>query len=104
MRHPCCGEPEPAQETGRPAGSRAREVLGLAASPVFAAMALASAVAQADPASVVCGAAGASPLTGMTAMYVAMSLFHAGPWLDRLLPGARVPRGRRRHAPPARAA
>ena len=35
----------------------------------------------------------ASPLTGMTAMYLLMSVFHAAPWL-RLLPSRRHGPGR----------
>jgi hypothetical protein len=31
-----------------------------------------------------CMAAGASPLGGMVAMYLLMSAFHLGPWLDLL--------------------
>ena len=54
--------------------------LGLAASPTFAAMAIVTAVGG-GPAAAICGAAGASPLTGMAAMYTLMSLFHVSPWL-----------------------
>ncbi len=54
--------------------------LGLAASPSFAAMALANAAYAGDPAVVVCSAMGGSPLGGMTAMYLLMSLFHAPAW------------------------
>jgi MFS superfamily sulfate permease-like transporter len=54
--------------------------LALAATPVFAGMAVLAAV---DPAAaVMCG--GGSPLSGMATMYALMALFHAGAWL-RLL-------------------
>ncbi len=62
--------------------------LGLAASPSFAAMAIASAIHAADPLAIVCGSS-VGPLGSMTAMYALMSLFHAGPWL-RLLERRRV--------------
>jgi len=51
--------------------------LSLAAAPVFAVMALLTALHGAmDP---ICGAG--SPLTGMAAMYGLMSAFHVAPWL-----------------------
>jgi len=56
--------------------------LGLAGSPTFALMALWSAVTSAPP-DLFC-MQHASPLTGMTAMYLLMSAFHLAPWL-RLL-------------------
>lgn len=58
--------------------------LSLAAAPTFAVMA---ALAASDPAAdMICSVSGmsmhgASLLSGMTPMYVLMSLFHAGPWL-----------------------
>ncbi len=54
--------------------------LGLAAAPTFAAMALLTAVSGGPP-HTLCSVATASPLTGMTLMYLLMSAFHAGPWL-----------------------
>jgi len=53
-------------------------VLSLAATPVFAAMALWIALADGAP-DTFCMPT--SPLTGMGAMYTLMSVFHAGPWL-----------------------
>ncbi|MDI3471230.1 MAG: hypothetical protein OJF62_003293 [Pseudolabrys sp.] len=56
--------------------------LGLAAAPTFAAMALVTATAGADPTGMPCMMAShASPLTGMAAMYLLMSVFHLAPWL-----------------------
>lgn len=56
--------------------------LHLAAAPAFAAMALLTATAGDGVSESLCAAAlGASPLTGMTAMYLLMSVFHAAPWL-----------------------
>jgi len=67
--------------------------LALAASPSFALMALVSLVQGADPASVLCAAAGRAPFGGMTAMYALMSLFHAPAWL-RLIDARREPDAR----------
>ncbi|OBQ70987.1 hypothetical protein [Mesorhizobium erdmanii] len=52
--------------------------LCLAAAPTFAVMALLSCL-QGGEASMMC--MGASPLTGMSAMYLLMSAFHLAPWL-----------------------
>ena len=55
--------------------------LHLAAAPTFAIMALLTAVVG-DPKDLLCSAAhDSSPLTGMVAMYVLMSIFHSLPWL-----------------------
>lgn len=62
--------------------------LGLAATPVFAGMALLTAVQDAGAADMLCSAAHRGwPLGGMVPMYVLMSVFHSAPWLrlyDRL--------------------
>lgn len=59
--------------------------LGLAAAPTFAAMALATALADDGGMRILCAdAAGGSPLTGMATMYLLMSAFHLPPWLKRL--------------------
>jgi hypothetical protein len=54
--------------------------LALAAAPTFAIMALISATREAGAAALLC-ASDASPLTGMAAMYLLMSVFHTAPWL-----------------------
>jgi len=67
--------------------------LGLAATPTFAVMALLSATSATDSLDMLC-AAHASPLAGMTAMYLLMSAFHAAPWVKL------VSRGRSYRSPP----
>lgn len=55
--------------------------LGLAAAPTFAVMALWTGAFGAQP-DMLCAAMGdASPLEGMTLMYLLMSAFHLTPWL-----------------------
>lgn len=84
MNHPCCEAPARGGE--RPTGTSIKlgDGLAFAASPVFAVMAMLTAASANDPAAVICGTAGAFALTGMTAMYAMMSVFHAGPWLGLL--------------------
>jgi hypothetical protein len=69
----------------------AADWLCLAATPTFAAMALASSVFAGGPQDMICAAAhGTSPLTGMTCMYLLMGAFHSAPWL-RLLRRHSIP-------------
>ncbi len=69
----------------RPESHRASGWLALAAAPTFAVMALVSAINGAGAFDVFCSAAhSGTSLTGMTAMYALMSLFHAAPWLRRI--------------------
>ena len=59
--------------------SAASKGLALAASPTFALMAL---VAADDAPMALCSAGSSMlPMSGMTAMYLLMSLFHLSPWL-----------------------
>jgi hypothetical protein len=59
----------------------ASNCLHLAAAPTFAIMALLTAVVGSTN-DLLCSAAhDSSPLTGMVAMYVLMSIFHSLPWL-----------------------
>ena len=55
-------------------------LLALAPTPTFALLAVLSAGKE----SPICSAFHSSPFTGMVAMYVLMSVFHAGPWLKIL--------------------
>jgi hypothetical protein len=57
------------------------DILRLAAAPTFAIMALLT-VVDGGPTDMFCSTMhDASPLTGMVAMYVLMSIFHSQPWL-----------------------
>ena len=75
------------RETGRrgqAVAPRLAYCLSLAAAPTFAAMAIVTGFSGTD-AGMICGAMpGASPLGGMTAMYLLMSAFHTAPWLKRI--------------------
>lgn len=63
---------------------RAAGWLCLAAAPTFAVMALFSGISAGGPQGV-CGLMHpSSPLSGMTGMYLLMSVFHAAPWLNLL--------------------
>jgi hypothetical protein len=77
------------------AGLGAAELLCLAAAPTFAIMALLTSVLGGGPSDMFCSAAqGASPLSGMAAMYLLMSAFHSAPWL-KLVSSRRSGGGRR---------
>lgn len=66
--------------------------LALAASPTFAAMALLTGVLTGGHPGMGGASATMSPLSGMVTMYVLMSVFHAGAWLNLLQVG-RAPAG-----------
>jgi hypothetical protein len=69
-------------QSGDAVSLRAADWLGLAAAPTFALMALLSGALGGGPMDMLCSAAhGASPLSGMTLMYVLMSVFHSASWL-----------------------
>ncbi len=57
----------------------AADWLSLAAAPTFAIMALLTSVLSGGQPDILCSAA--SPLSGMTPMYLLMSAFHSAPWL-----------------------
>jgi hypothetical protein len=62
--------------------ARADRLLSLAAAPTFAIMALLTALGGDSMPDMLCSAThGASPLSGMAAMYVLMTAFHSAPWL-----------------------
>ena len=62
----------------------------LAAMPTFALMALVTSVHGNGAHDMLCAASqGASPLNGMTFMYLLMSAFHSAPWL-KLISGRRT--------------
>lgn len=86
MSHACCGGPGGLATRRKGSVRRAADGLALAASPTFAVMALLTGTLEGDAAAMICATAGTSPLTGMAAMYLLMSAFHATPWL-RLIRG-----------------
>ena len=60
----------------------ADSLLSLAAAPTFALMALLTGIHDGSMPAMLCSSAhDASPLTGMVAMYLLMSVFHLPPWL-----------------------
>jgi hypothetical protein len=66
----------------RAAALGAADWLCLAAAPTFAIMALLTGVLGGGQMAMMCATApDASPLSGMTAMYLLMSAFHSAPWL-----------------------
>jgi hypothetical protein len=75
--------------------------LHLAATPVFAAMALATTIASSAPMDMLCSSSHGFALDGMTVMYGLMSAFHAGPWL-RMLAARKIGRAASRAAMPDR--
>ena len=69
-------------DTGNATARSAADWLGLAATPVFALMALLAYVPGSGAADLICSAAhGGSTLTGMVPMYLLMAIFHSAPWL-----------------------
>jgi hypothetical protein len=66
-------------ESGHAAALPVADWLCLAAAPTFAIMALLTSVLSGGQPDILCGAA--SPLSGMTPMYLLMSAFHSSPWL-----------------------
>jgi hypothetical protein len=72
---------------GTAGGAGLAKWLSLAASPTFAAMAVATSLGS-DP-MVLCSGTAGFPLGGMVPMYLLMSVFHAAPWL-KLVAGRSV--------------
>src|SRR5437899_8017060 len=72
-------DPKVGQRRERPNASVDR-LLSYAAAPTFAVMALLTVAGGGAP-DALCSAGPASPLSGMVAMYLLMSAFHAAPWL-----------------------
>jgi hypothetical protein len=70
------------RDQGAAPTGRAAHWLSRAAAPTFAIMALLTGVPGGSMPDILCSAAqGASPLGGMTLMYLLMSAFHLAPWL-----------------------
>jgi hypothetical protein len=66
--------------SGAPAGPTLGRWLGLAAAPTFAFMALWTALFNAAPDVLCMAMRSSSAVTGMTLMYLLMSVFHSSPW------------------------
>lgn len=85
--------------SGGEAAPRMTGWLGLAAAPTFALMGLWTALFGAHSDAVCMAMGDSSPMSGMTLMYLLMSLFHSSPW-TRLIasrmsgwkPGTRTPK------------
>lgn len=67
--------------SGGAAASPVCRWLGLAAAPTFAVMALWTALFSAQPDMLCLAMRGSSAMSGMTLMYLLMSVFHSSPWL-----------------------
>ena len=69
-------------ESSKAVAFGAADLLSLAAAPVFAIMALLTAVLGGGQMAMICSATQeTSPLSGMIPMYLLMSAFHSVPWL-----------------------
>ena len=66
------------------AALRATDLMGLAAAPTFAIMAVLAGVPGGGRPEMLCSMQHASPLSGMVPMYLLMSAFHSPPWLKLL--------------------
>jgi hypothetical protein len=75
-----------ARRSGRALARRAGTALSLAAAPVFAFLAVLTAIQGGGPGESLCSAMPGAAPHGMALMYGLMSVFHAAPWL-RLLTG-----------------
>jgi len=88
MNRACCGDSGGQTIRRSIASFKVTDALTLAASPTFAVMAILTSTLGGDSAAALCSAAHASPLSGMTTMYLLMSAFHVTPWMrlvrDRL--------------------
>ncbi len=65
------------------------DLLGLAAAPTFAIMALWTGLFSGQPDTLCMGVQDASRMNGMALMYAPMSIFHAAPWL-KLISSRRI--------------
>lgn len=61
-----------------------RDLIAYGAAPVFAAMAVVTAIGEDEAMAAICATGPVPFLSGMVTMYLLMAVFHLGPWLGLL--------------------
>lgn len=63
---------------------RPRDLIAYGAAPVFAAMAVVTAIGEDEAMAAICATGPVPSFSGMVTMYLLMAVFHLGPWLGLL--------------------